>query len=68
MTKNLLVFVESSFLESVTRQDKGGTKTLRQIEPDTPIIIDPTDIAKPRARKMNYVSLVRDGSEPLRNG
>jgi hypothetical protein len=33
------------------------------IEPDTPLIIDLTDLAKPRARKMNYLALVRDGSE-----
>jgi hypothetical protein len=35
----------------------------RQIEPDTPLIIDLTDLAKPRARKMKYLALVRDGSE-----
>lgn len=34
-----------------------------EIEPDTPLIIDLTDLAKPRARKMNYLALVRDGSE-----
>jgi hypothetical protein len=33
------------------------------VEPDTPIIIDLTDVAKPRARKMKYAALVRDGSE-----
>ena len=35
----------------------------RYIEPDTPLIIDMTDIAKPRARRMDYLNLVRDGSE-----
>lgn len=35
----------------------------KYIEPDTPLIIDMTDIAKPRARKMKYLNLVRDGSE-----
>ena len=35
----------------------------RYIEPQTPIVIDMTDLAKPRARKMKYLSLVRDGSE-----
>lgn len=35
----------------------------RPIQPDTPIIIDMTDLAKPRARKMEYLALVRDGSE-----
>jgi len=34
-----------------------------QISPDTPLIIDMTDLAKPRARKMKYLALVRDGSE-----
>jgi hypothetical protein len=33
------------------------------IQPDTPIIIDLTDIAKPRARKMKYLAQVRDASE-----
>lgn len=35
----------------------------RFIQPDTPIAIDITDIAKPRARKMKYLKLVYDGSE-----
>jgi hypothetical protein len=35
----------------------------REIPPDTPLIIDLTDLAKPRARKMQYLALVRDGSE-----
>lgn len=33
------------------------------IEPDTALIIDMTDLAKPRARRMKYLDLVRDGSE-----
>lgn len=33
------------------------------IKPDTPLIIDMTDIAKPRARRMKYLGQVRDGSE-----
>lgn len=33
------------------------------VEPDTPIVIDLTDLAKPRARRMQYLRLVRDGSE-----
>jgi len=32
------------------------------IEPDTPLIVDITDLAKPRARRMKYLGLVRDGS------
>lgn len=35
----------------------------KHIEPDTPIIIDLTDLAKPRAKKMKYLAHVRDGSE-----
>ena len=35
----------------------------KYIQPDTPIIIDLTDIAKPRAKKMKYLALVRDASE-----
>lgn len=35
----------------------------RYIQPDTPIIIDLTDMAKPRARRMKYLALVRDASE-----
>ncbi|NIP22771.1 MAG: hypothetical protein GWN67_02175 [Phycisphaerae bacterium] len=35
----------------------------KYIKPDTPIPIDLTDIAKPRARKMKYLNLVHDGSE-----
>jgi hypothetical protein len=36
---------------------------LPYVEPDTALILDLTDLAKPRARKMRYVDLVRDGSE-----
>ena len=35
----------------------------RYIQADTPLLIDLTDVAKPRARKMPYLSLVYDGSE-----
>ncbi|MCX5634365.1 MAG: hypothetical protein NTW55_00790 [Planctomycetota bacterium] len=35
----------------------------RYIQPDTPIIIDLTDMAKPRARRMKYLALVRDARE-----
>lgn len=46
----------------------GAVKAYRQamarhIQPDTPIIIDLTDLAKPRAKKMKYLAHVRDGSE-----
>jgi hypothetical protein len=33
------------------------------IQPDTPLIIDLTDLPRPRGRKMPYIRLVRDGSE-----
>jgi hypothetical protein len=35
----------------------------QQICPDTPIIIDLTDLAKPRAKRMEYLANVYDGSE-----
>lgn len=35
----------------------------RFIQPDTPIPIDITDLAKPRAKRLKYLDLVRDGSE-----
>lgn len=41
-------------------------KVAPYIEPDTPIVIDLTDLAKPRARKMKYLNLVHDGSEDKR--
>lgn len=36
---------------------------LPYIEPDTALILDLTDVAKPRAKKMQYANLVHDGSE-----
>lgn len=39
------------------------TAASKHIQHDTPIIIDLTDLAKPRARKMKYLAYVRDGSE-----
>ncbi len=36
---------------------------LPYIQPDTALILDLTDLAKPRARRMQYLDLVRDGSE-----
>lgn len=35
----------------------------QRVEPDTPLIIDLCDLAKPRAKKLKYLALVRDGSE-----
>lgn len=34
-----------------------------RIEPDTPLIVDLSDLARPRARRLKYLSLVRDGSD-----
>ena len=34
----------------------------QRIQPDTPLILDLSDLAKPRAKKLKYVALVRDGS------
>ena len=33
------------------------------IQPDTALILDLTDLAKPRAKRMPYLNLVRDGSD-----
>ena len=40
-------------------QRQWGTK----VQADTPLILDLCDLAKPRARKLKYLALVRDGSE-----
>jgi hypothetical protein len=34
----------------------------RYIQQENPILIDITDIAKPRDRRMKYLAMVRDGS------
>jgi hypothetical protein len=34
----------------------------KRVECDTPLIVDLTDLARPRARKLKYLALVRDGS------
>jgi len=36
----------------------------KRIAVDTPLILDLTDLARPRARKLKYLALVRDGSDP----
>jgi hypothetical protein len=35
----------------------------KKVEADTPLIVDLSDLARPRARKLKYLGLVRDGSE-----
>jgi hypothetical protein len=34
----------------------------RHVEPDTPLVVDLTDLPRPRARKLKYLAPVRDGS------
>jgi hypothetical protein len=57
---NHLVSARGDLTASVNayRQSAG-----KYIQADTPIIIDLTDLAKPRAKKMKYLAHVRDGSE-----
>lgn len=43
--------------------DAYRVRIARFVQPDTLLIIDMTDLAKPRARRMKYLNLVRDGSE-----
>jgi len=33
------------------------------MDPDTPLIIDLSDLPRPRARRLKYLGLVRDGSQ-----
>src|SRR5438045_3861144 len=35
----------------------------QKVQPDTPLILDLCDLAKPRARTLKYLALVRDGSD-----
>jgi hypothetical protein len=35
----------------------------KRVECDTPLIVDLSDLARPRARKLKYLALVRDGSD-----
>lgn len=35
----------------------------QKVQPDTPLILDLCDLAKPRARTLKYLALVRDGSQ-----
>jgi hypothetical protein len=39
-------------------------KWAEKVQPETPLIVDLCDLAKPRARKLKYLALVRDGSDP----
>lgn len=57
---NHLVSPEGDLTAAVRRYRQAASP---QIPPDTPLILDLTDLAKPRARRMEYLDLVRDGSE-----
>lgn len=57
---NHLVSPEGDLTEAVERYRQAAAP---DIAPDTALILDLTDLAKPRARKMPYLDLVRDGSE-----
>lgn len=57
---NHLVSPNAHLTEAVTSYRQSMA---RYVQPDTPILIDLTDLAKPRASKMKYLNLVRDGSE-----
>ncbi len=57
---NHLVSPQGDLTEAVRRYRQAAAV---EIEPDTPLILDLTDLAKPRAKRMEYLDLVRDGSE-----
>lgn len=57
---NHLVSPEGDLTTAVRRYRQAASV---HISPDTLLILDLTDLAKPRARKMQYLDLVRDGSE-----
>ena len=57
---NHLVSPEGDLTAAVRRYRQAASM---HISPDTALILDLTDLAKPRAKKMQYLDLVRDGSE-----
>lgn len=57
---NHLVSPEGDLTAAVSRYRQAASA---RVSPDTALILDLTDLAKPRARKMQYLDLVRDGSE-----
>ena len=61
--KRLLNHLVSPYADFTVILDAYRHMVSKYIQPDTPIIIDLTDIAKPRAKKMKYLALVRDASE-----
>jgi len=61
--KRLLNHLISSHGDLTVMVDSYRQTAAKHIQADTPIIIDLTDLAKPRAKKMKYLANVRDGSE-----
>jgi len=61
--KRLLNHLVSSRADLTVMVDCYRRTAAEYIQPDTPIVIDLTDLAKPRAKKMKYLAYVRDGSE-----
>lgn len=57
---NHLVSLEGDLSEAICSYRQFMSRYIQQ---ETPILIDITDIAKPRARRMKYLAMVRDGSE-----
>jgi hypothetical protein len=57
---NHLVSPEGDLTAAVGRYRQAASG---HVSPDTALILDLTDLAKPRAKKMQYLDLVRDGSE-----
>jgi len=57
---NHLVSLEGDLSEAVVSYRQFMSRYIQQ---DSPILIDITDIAKPRAGRMKYLAMVRDGSE-----
>jgi len=57
---NHLVSPEGDLTAAVSRYRQAASV---HVSPDTALILDLTDLAKPRAKKMQYLDLVRDGSE-----
>lgn len=61
--KRLLNQLKSSDWDSQKVLDDYQKQWGSRVQIDTPLILDLTDLAKPRARKMKYLAYVRDGSE-----
>jgi hypothetical protein len=64
-------YLQKRLLNQLKSQDWDHQQVLEQyqkawgqhVQPDTPLIVDLCDLARPRARRMKYLALVRDGSD-----